>query len=106
MQPVRAALPEFDRVWDHTVAAPEFGDGDLAVAELRFDFRDALVQGRAVGDDFALGRRPGGDLAAARARVEIGRSLFLRDALHLPFDAHLPLEHAPVKHQRGFARGR
>jgi hypothetical protein len=49
----------------------------------------------------ALGRRPGAELAAARAAVEIRVGFSGDHLLHAAFDADLLVERDPVKAQRG-----
>src|SRR5688500_2735553 len=70
VQPVRAVLPELDRVGREAIAAPvrraRHGLGMLALER-----REAALERATPGDPGALGRSPGSKLAAARARGEI-----------------------------------
>src|SRR5437870_3383366 len=72
VQAVRPALPEFEQQRDDAVAAPvrRAGDGDVLVR--RGHVVEALLERSAAGDDAALLRRPGPELAAARAGGEVG----------------------------------
>src|SRR5208283_2808833 len=71
MQAVDPSLPEFDLARDHPETAPPRGQGNLALGELSLHFRPLHFQKLARGDDRALPRNPGSDLAAARPRDEI-----------------------------------
>src|SRR3954447_17002314 len=71
VQPARPSLPELDRVRLHRVAAPERGPRHVAALEAALLLGDRLVELLAARDRAALVRRPGADLAAARALGEV-----------------------------------
>ncbi len=91
---VAAALPEFDSLGLDSVAAPERGEGDIAVFEFAFHLGELGFEERAGRDDAALLGGPGPDPAAERARDEIferlGGRYFLGGAgdRDLAVDAH------------------
>ena len=77
VQAVGAALPELDLDRDHAVAAPVRRARNLALAIVGLDLREAAVEVAAAGDDRALIRGPGADLAAARPRRKVRVALGL-----------------------------
>src|SRR6185503_12096142 len=95
MQAVGAALPELDLERDDAIAAPVWGAGDLALAVGVFDLSEAAVEIAAAGDDGALARGPGADLAAARAGGEVGVRFLLGRLHYRTLDAHLAFEGGP-----------
>src|SRR5688572_16090612 len=100
VQPVGAALPEFDLPRDDAITAPMRGAGRV-VAEtpahlLHFLFQDFPRRNR-----LALRRGPGGHARAQGARGEIGIRFGSGELLDRAFDAHLPLQLGPLEYQAG-----
>src|SRR5215218_11119571 len=87
-----AALPELDDLVGQAVAAPEVGQGDLAVGRVGGQLGHPPLQDRPVLDDPALGRGGGAELAARRAGVEVGLALGPAGRRHRALDADLALQ--------------
>src|SRR5688500_5370190 len=75
VEAVGAALPELDHLGGEAVAAPEVGQGELAVREAGGQLGDPPLQGGAVVDHPALGGGGRAELAARGARGEVGLAL-------------------------------
>ncbi len=105
MQPALAALPELDRVGLEQVAAPVLRARHTGPAEAPLGVGDAPLEGGAIGQHRALRRRPGRDLAAARARGEVLVALVGVKAADPARGADLAVELQPAPRQGGDARG-
>src|SRR5690242_2908843 len=92
VKPVRAGLPELHDGGVNPVSAPIVGEGDRPVGILEQQFLDALVEGVAVGNDAALLRNAGTNLADHRSAVEINLRLLPGYLGGSAFDADLPLQ--------------
>lgn len=66
-----AALPEFDRLRDNAVAAPERRERNFAVLEFGFNFFEFLEEDFFGSDDFGLVGNPCADLGFTRAGHEV-----------------------------------
>ena len=99
MQAVVARLPELDGGRSHPETAPERRQRHLVFVQLAFHLLHLGVQQGTRGDDLALRRGPGADLAAARARGEIACRLGKGHPLRLAGDLHLPAQRKPRKRQ-------
>src|SRR4249919_2378259 len=100
--PELSAEPEFDPFGLHAQAAPARWTRNFAAIEIAFGLCQALLKGRTGIERLRLFRRPGTQLAAARARGEVGVGFDIADGVHHAFDAHLhAIAHArPVEQQR------
>src|SRR5258706_14489123 len=103
-QPVRAALPELDRLRDEPVAAP-VRRARRMVAELALLFREQFLQNRAIGHPFALRRGPGREARAQRTGREVGVRFLGADFLDHALDPHLALQIRPEEHRAGGGAG-
>src|ERR1035437_2477364 len=101
-----AALPEFDGFRDDPVAAPERGQGDFTLGELRFHLGEFLQEERARRYDRALLGHPGTELGIAGTRGEIAERFGGADLFRAPLDDDLALQREPGEQQRGFRVGR
>src|SRR6266545_6032869 len=104
VQPVGAALPEFDRLRHDAVAAPvRWPRRALAVALARLFHR--FFENFPGRYGFALLGSPGREARAERPGGEIVVGVLRADLFHAALDAHLALELRPQEHQaRGGAR--
>src|SRR3954469_10869402 len=99
MQPVRPALPEFDRMGNHAVTAPRFRPWRIGAMAF-LDFGVGALEDRSIGDDTTLPRAQRGQPASRRTCREISVGLAGRSALDHAFDTDLPLELDPVEEER------
>src|SRR5690606_11268215 len=102
VQAVGAALPGLDRVRHGAIAAP-LRRARRTAGEARLGLLEAPLERGAVGHGLALWRGPGGEPSAERTRREVGIGGLRRYLLDTAFDAHLPLELGPEKHEAGGA---
>src|SRR4029450_4887898 len=100
VEAVGAALPELDDLVGQAVAAPETGQGELAVLPGGHLGHAPLQDGPAV-DHPALGGGGRAELAARRARVEVGLALGPGGGGDPALDADLAFQLAPPEHQGG-----
>src|SRR5215208_79307 len=100
MQPARHSLPELDPVGDEAEAGPVRRARDGAVGEALLELGEAALEVALVRDRAALLRRPGTELAAARAAGEVGVRLGVAHLLDASFHAHLQLQRLPVEAHR------
>src|SRR5262245_27200220 len=100
VQPVGAALPEFDRQRHDAVAAPVRRARRVVGIALAYALHGGLER-TAGGHRLALRRRPGGEAGAERAagviRVRGGGGHLVDGAV----DAHLALEVGPLEYEAG-----
>ena len=107
VEAVGAGLPEFEGVRGEPVAAPVTRAGDrvgcrrTVISELSHKIFVAGVQNCAVFDDGTLPGNPGGDLAAARAGVEIFVGFGGCQFGDLAGNANLAVQGFPVKDEGG-----
>src|SRR5208282_3861127 len=71
VEPIRAALPEFDASRGQQVSAPKGRSGDFLAGIFRFHFPPSLFESGPVRDRFALLGGPGCYAAPARSASEI-----------------------------------
>src|ERR671926_1709194 len=101
VEAARLVDPELDPVRHEAKAGPVRWASDRAVGKFRLELGEPALQLRWVAQRLALERRPGADLAAARARREVGVRFLVRHLLDAPLEPDLALERLPVEAHRG-----
>ena len=95
MQPVAAALPEFDRFGNDAVATPEVRLRNIAIGEFVFQIFEFRQQDIPRGDDLALIRDPCAEAAADGAAHKIGERFGSGDFFDWAGDLDLAGERDP-----------
>ena len=106
MQPAAPALPEFHALGREAETAPVRRDRYRQASVLALDRLVTVLQHRAVGDDAALLRDPGTQLAGVGTAVKIGLALLAGRLGHCALDDDLPLQGEPGKYERSVRVGR
>lgn len=100
VEAVRAVHPELDALGREAVAAPVGRAGNLS-GVLQVEEADLLFKQRPGGEDAALLRDGGADLAAARAGVEVGVCFLVTERRDGALDADLAAQSFPVEAEGG-----
>ncbi len=99
MQAAATALPEFDGLGVHAVAAPVGRRGDFGTGVFFIQRLHGVLKHGAAVDDGTLLRDPRAKLAGARTGVEVGVAFFAGEAGDRALDDDLALQRDPRKQQ-------
>ncbi len=105
MQAIPPLLPELESLWHEEKATPALRQREISLRELGFDLLYTPLERPTIGDDGALGRCQGADLAAAGPRADVLSRLLNARVRYRPLDPDLPAERVPVEEQGGVGVG-